>query len=131
MDDSINNRNNKTTRFNGARDNNINCIICKKKLGHIVENCYHLSKAEEVVSEKKLLILLCKINSLVIMTNYKKIITIILQKMIIGTTFQSSIKSESSNRSPVQCHHFLPRAQSSQCSPVKAHQIIHRQLVQF
>ena len=30
MDDSINNRNNKTTRFNVARDNNINCIICKK-----------------------------------------------------------------------------------------------------
>ena len=30
MDDSINNRNYKTTRFNVARDNNINCIICKK-----------------------------------------------------------------------------------------------------
>ena len=29
MDDSINNRNNKTTRFNVARDNNINCIIYK------------------------------------------------------------------------------------------------------
>ena len=27
MDDSINN---KTTRFNVAQDNNINCIICKK-----------------------------------------------------------------------------------------------------
>ena len=29
MDDSINNRNNKTTRFNVARDNNLNCIIYK------------------------------------------------------------------------------------------------------
>ena len=29
MDDSINNRNNKTTRFNVTRDNNINCIIYK------------------------------------------------------------------------------------------------------
>ena len=34
MDDCINNRNNKTTRFNVARDYNINCIICKKKPGH-------------------------------------------------------------------------------------------------
>ena len=29
IDDSINNRNNKTTRFNVARDNNLNCIIYK------------------------------------------------------------------------------------------------------
>ena len=35
MDDSINNRNNRTTRFNVARDNNTNCIIYKfiKKYG--------------------------------------------------------------------------------------------------
>ena len=37
-DNSINNRNNKTTRFNVARDNNMNCIICKKP-GHVAENC--------------------------------------------------------------------------------------------
>ena len=46
MDDSINNRNNKTTRFNVARDNNINGIICKKP-GHVAENCYHSTKAQE------------------------------------------------------------------------------------
>ena len=48
MDDSINNRNNKTTRFNVARDYNINCIICKKP-GHVGENCYYLTKAQEAV----------------------------------------------------------------------------------
>ena len=32
MNDSINNRNDKTTRFNVARDNNINCIICKNQV---------------------------------------------------------------------------------------------------
>ena len=52
MDDSINNRNDKTTWFNAARENNINCIICKKR-GHVAENCYYLSKAQEVVSKKK------------------------------------------------------------------------------
>ena len=46
MDNSINNRNNKTTRFNVARDNNMNCITCKKP-GHVAENCYHLTKAQE------------------------------------------------------------------------------------
>ena len=52
MDDSINNRNNKTTRFNVAGDNNINCIICKKP-GHVAENCYLLTKAQEAVSRKQ------------------------------------------------------------------------------
>ena len=49
---TINNRNNKTTRFNAARDNNINCIICKKP-GHVVENCYHLTKAQKAISRKQ------------------------------------------------------------------------------
>ena len=52
MDDSINNRNYKTTWFNVARDKNINCIICKKP-AHVAENCYHLSKAQEEVSKKQ------------------------------------------------------------------------------
>ena len=54
MDDSINNRKNKTTRFNVARDNNINCIVCKKP-GHIAENCYHLTKAQEAISKTQIL----------------------------------------------------------------------------
>ena len=49
VDDSIN-RNNKTTRFNVARDNNINCIICKKP-GQVAENCYLLTKAQQAVSQ--------------------------------------------------------------------------------
>ena len=52
MDDSINNRNNKTTRFNIARDNNINCILCKKP-DHVAENCYHLINAQEAVSKNE------------------------------------------------------------------------------
>ena len=52
MNDSINNRNNKRTRFNVARDNNIHCIICKKP-GHFAENCYHLTKAQEAVARKQ------------------------------------------------------------------------------
>ena len=52
MDDSITNKNNKTTRFNVARNNNINCIICKRP-GHVAENCYHLTKAQEAVSKKQ------------------------------------------------------------------------------
>ena len=52
MDDSINNRNNKTTRFDAARDSNINCIIYKKP-GLVAENCYHLTKAQEAVSKKQ------------------------------------------------------------------------------
>ena len=52
MDDSINDRNNKTTRFNFARDNIINCIICKKP-GHVAENFYYLIKAQEAVSKKQ------------------------------------------------------------------------------
>ena len=52
VDDSINNRNNKTARFNVARHNNINCIMCKKP-GHVDENCYHLTKAQETVSKKQ------------------------------------------------------------------------------
>ena len=35
-----------------ARDKNINCIICKKS-GHVAENCYHLTKAQEAVSKKQ------------------------------------------------------------------------------
>ena len=51
MYDSINNRNNKTIRFNVARDNNINRIICKKP-GHVADNFYNLTKAQEAASEK-------------------------------------------------------------------------------
>ena len=49
MDNSINN---KTTQFNVVRDKNINCIMCEKP-GHVAENCYHLTKAQETVSEKQ------------------------------------------------------------------------------
>ena len=49
---TISNRNNKTTRFNVARDNNINCIICEKP-GHVAENFYHFTKAQEAVSRKQ------------------------------------------------------------------------------
>ena len=52
MDASTNNRNNKRSRFNVARDNNINCIIFKKP-GHVGEICYHSSKAQKVVSKKQ------------------------------------------------------------------------------
>ena len=52
MDDSINNRNNKSTWFNVGRGKNMNCIICKKP-GHVDEYCYHLPKAEEEVSKKE------------------------------------------------------------------------------
>ena len=50
--DSTNDRNSKTTRFNVAQDNNINCIICKKP-GHVAENYYHLTKGQEAVSKKQ------------------------------------------------------------------------------
>ena len=51
MDDPINNKKNKRTRFNVARDNNVNCIICKKP-GHVAESCYYLTKAQEAVSKE-------------------------------------------------------------------------------
>ena len=41
-------RNNKTSRFNVARDNKINFFICKKP-DHAPENFYHLVKAQEAV----------------------------------------------------------------------------------
>ena len=53
IDDSVNNRNDKTTQFNVARDKKINCILCKK-LGQVAKNCYHLTKAHEVVSKKQI-----------------------------------------------------------------------------
>ena len=43
-DESTNNKNNKTTRFNVALDNKTICLICKKP-GHTTEKCFHLSKA--------------------------------------------------------------------------------------
>ena len=52
MDDSTNDRNDETTWFNIARDNNINVIICKKP-GHVAKNCCHLTKAKEAVSKKQ------------------------------------------------------------------------------
>ena len=52
MDGPINNRNNKTTRFNVARDSNINYIIYRKPR-HVAENSYHLTKAQEAVSKKQ------------------------------------------------------------------------------
>ena len=52
MDDSINNKNNRATPSNVALDDNINCIISKKP-DHVAENCYHLTKAQEVVSLKQ------------------------------------------------------------------------------
>ena len=51
MDDSINNKNNRTTWINVARDNNKNCIICKKP-GHVAENCYHLTIGQEPAKKK-------------------------------------------------------------------------------
>ena len=52
MVDSIKNRNNITNRFNVARDNKKNCIICEK-LGHVDENCNYLNKAQEVAFKKE------------------------------------------------------------------------------
>ena len=43
-DKSTNNKNNKVSRFNVARENKFNCFICKNP-GHATEKCFHLSKA--------------------------------------------------------------------------------------
>ena len=52
MDDSINNRNSKTTRFNVAPGNKMNCLIICEKPGHVAKNCYMI-KAQRVVSNKQ------------------------------------------------------------------------------
>ena len=48
----INNRDNKTSRFNIPGGKKINCLICDKP-GHVAKNCYHLTKAQNAVSEKQ------------------------------------------------------------------------------
>ena len=47
-DEQTNNKNNKVTRFNVARDDKFVCLICKKP-GQSTEKCFHLTKAQETV----------------------------------------------------------------------------------
>ena len=51
-DESTNNKNNKTTRFNVELDNKTICLICKQP-GHTTEKCFYLSKAQEAVLNNK------------------------------------------------------------------------------
>ena len=50
-DRQINNKNNKVTLFNVAREDRIVCLNCKKP-GHATHKCFHLSKAQEAVFNK-------------------------------------------------------------------------------
>ena len=47
-EESTNNKNNKTARFNVALEDKTICLICKK-LGHTTEKCFHSSKAQDAV----------------------------------------------------------------------------------
>ena len=51
-DEPTNNKNNKVTRFNVAREDKFICLICKKP-GHSTEKCFHLSKAQDAVLNNK------------------------------------------------------------------------------
>ena len=51
-DELTNNKNNKVTWFNVAREDKFICLISKKP-GHATERCFHLSKAQEVVLKNK------------------------------------------------------------------------------
>ena len=45
-------KNNRVTRLNVAREDKFVCLICKE-LGHTTEKCFHLSKAQEAVLNNK------------------------------------------------------------------------------
>ena len=51
-DEPTNNKNNKVTRFNVAREDKFVCLICKMQ-GHASEKCFHLSKAQDAVLNNK------------------------------------------------------------------------------
>ena len=51
-DEPTNNKNNKVTRFNVARENKFVCLNCKKS-GHATEQFFYLSKAQEAVLNKQ------------------------------------------------------------------------------
>ena len=52
IEESTNNNNNKTTRFNVALEDRIIRLICKKP-SHTTEKCFYLSKAQETVLNKQ------------------------------------------------------------------------------
>ena len=51
-EEQTNNKNNKVTRFNVAREDEFICLICEKP-GHATEKCFHLGKAQEAVLNNK------------------------------------------------------------------------------
>ena len=51
-DEPTNNKNNKVTRFNVAREDKFLCLIFKKP-GHATEKYFHLSKVQEAVLNKQ------------------------------------------------------------------------------
>ena len=51
-EEQTNNKNNKVTRFDLAREDKFVCLICKKP-GHTTEKCFHLSKAQDTVLNNK------------------------------------------------------------------------------
>ena len=78
-EESTNNKNNKTTRFNVALENKIICLICKKP-GHTTEKCFHLSNAQEAVLNNK--IFCTPTNKDIIISKVKEVVIIILQETI-------------------------------------------------